>query len=175
MAKSKQQKTDIVNQYKDILTKSGTILVFQPNGISANEASTLKKELFDHDANFNVVKNTLFKVALKESNLPEVATFNGGENAVVFCTEETVTETAKILKDFLKETKKGEIASGILTGDVLTKEQVTNLADLPSKDQLLGQLLNVMNGPIRGLATVLNGNIRDFVQVINAIKDTKSE
>jgi large subunit ribosomal protein L10 len=174
MAKTKAQKQAIVEQYKGELTAKGSIIVFKPNGISANEASTLKKELYDVDSNFNVVKNTLFKVALKEADLPEVESFEGNENAVIFCTDGNITESAKILKEFIKETEKGEIQAGILNGQVIDGAQVTALADLPSKDQLIGQLLSVFNGPMRGLVSVLNGNMRELVYALNAIQEAKA-
>ncbi|MEI7579167.1 MAG: 50S ribosomal protein L10 [bacterium] len=173
MPKTKQQKEIIVNEYSAKLKETKTIIIFRPNGITANEASDLKKELFDITANFKVVKNTLLKISLKNAELPEFESLENRENAVVFCTEDNITDSAKIIKEFIQKAKKGEIVGGVLNGTMLSQDQVISLADLPAKDQLLGQLLNVFNGPARGFVTVLNGNIREFVYLLNALKDTK--
>jgi large subunit ribosomal protein L10 len=173
MSKTKQQKQETVKQYSELLKDNNSIIVFRPNGITANEASSLKKELHNLKANFNVVKNTLFKISLKDSNLPEIESFAGGENAVIFCSESNITDSAKLISEFIKKSEKGEITAGILSGKKLEKTQVVELASLPPKDQLLGQLLSVFNGPMRGLVTVLNGNMRELVYALNAIKETK--
>ncbi|MFQ5492539.1 MAG: 50S ribosomal protein L10 [Candidatus Dojkabacteria bacterium] len=173
MAKTKQQKEAIVAQYRDKLKGAKALYFVRPSGITPNQTSALKKELAEVGAQFNVVKNTLFKIALKDESLPEVETLASGEHAVLYSADQ-VSEAAKVLQKHIKETEKMEIVAGLLNGEEITAVQVKDLAELPSKDQLIAQLLSVFNGPARGMVTVLSGNMREMVQVLSAIKDEKA-
>jgi len=66
------------------------------------------------------------------------------------------------------------IFGGILEGGYITEDKVTQLSALPSKHQLLGQLVGTLNAPISGFVQVLSGNTRGLVTVLNAIKDKKA-
>ncbi|KXK26675.1 MAG: 50S ribosomal protein L10 [candidate division WS6 bacterium OLB20] len=172
MAKTKNDKKALVEEYVNKLQGVETIYFVAPKGLSANQSTDLKKALFDTGSSFNVVKNTLFKIALEKAGLPVPELLEGGEHAVVFSGKE-ISEVAKLVSKHAEETEKMEIVGGLLNGEYITAQQVKDLADLPSKDQLLGQLLSVFNGPARGLVTVLSGNMREMVQVLSAIKDQK--
>jgi large subunit ribosomal protein L10 len=123
-----------------------------------------------------VTKNTLLRIALRESGLPTADAIDFGPNAYVFAYGD-VTATARALRDFAKE--KGNealiIKGGIMGGSVISKEQVIALADLPSKEVLLAQLLGVLNGPIRGFVTVLSGPARGLVTALGQIKEQKEK
>jgi len=174
MAKTKAQKKELVDEYKQKLAQSKTIYVVQPKALTPNEATQLKKELSSLDSTFNVVKNSLFKVALKEAGLPELAVFDTGEHGVLFSGAQ-VSEVAKVLAKFAKETEKLEISDGLLNGEKISAEQVKDLAELPAKDVLITQVLYIMNGPLRNLLSVMNGNMRDFINVLNNLKDQKQQ
>lgn len=174
MAKTKTQKKELVADYVAKLDKVNTIYFVKPLGLGVNQTTMLKKALYGHNTDYHIVKNTLFKIALEQKGLPVPSSLDNGENAVVFCSDE-VSEIAKLIKEHAKETEKLSILGGILNGELISGDQVEALASLPSKDQLLGQLLSVFNGPMRGLVTVLSGNMREFVQVLSAIQDKKSE
>lgn len=172
MAKTRKQKEVTVNQYREMLQTAQAVYVVHPTGISANDTAALKQELFDLDSGVNMVKNTLFKIALEEEGYPVPASFDEGEHMVLFSSDQ-ISETAKILAKFAKETEKLEIQGGILKGKEVSAESVKELAELPSKEALIGQLLSVFQGPVRGFVTVINGNARELVQVLNAIKEEK--
>lgn len=172
MALSKAEKKALVEEYKQRLSDTDALFVMQPKGINPNEASELKKKLYDSNASFNVVKNSLFRIALKESNIElEV---DEGENAVVF-TEGDFSAVAKMLSDFISDTEKAEFRAGVIQQAVITKDQFIALSNLPSREVLLAQVLSGMQAPITGFVRVLNGNLSGLVNVINAIKDQKSE
>jgi large subunit ribosomal protein L10 len=147
--------------------------VVKPIGVNPNESVKIKKELFGADSAYNVVKNSLFKIALKNKGLPGGEFFTSGEYAVAF-TNDKISEAAKVIAKFVKDTEKMEIIGGVLDGAVIDASQVKNLSELPSKEVLLGQLLSVINGPLRGLVTVLNGNVRQLTYALNAIKEAKA-
>lgn len=170
MALTKQNKEDMIKGYAEKLEAAEAVFVVQPKGISPNEASEFKKVLNEKDASFNVVKNTLFKIAVEQSS--KKITIGDGENAVVFTGGDAV-DVAKALSDFIKDTEKVEFRMGFVEGQEIDESQFKTLADLPSREVLLAQLLATMQGPITGFVRVTGGNLTGFMNVLNAIKDQK--
>lgn len=174
MSKNKAQKQQIVEAYRNKLQNTKTIFVVKPKGVSANQSTELKKNSSRLGSNYNIVKNSLFKIALQQENLPEIKELAAGEHAIVFSSKDKISESAKLLIEFNKDNDdKLELIAGLLDGEYINGAQIKSLADLPSKEVLIAQLLNVFNGPARGLVTVLNGNMRKLVYALNAIADKK--
>ncbi|MEI7962066.1 MAG: 50S ribosomal protein L10 [archaeon] len=174
MAKTRQQKKESVVNYSAKLQEYGSFFVVKPLSVNPNEATAIKKELSALGSSYNLVKNSLFEVALKENNLP-VKSLGLGQHAVIFSSDK-VSETAKVVSKFLKNAKaevRMEITAGVLNGTAISAEQVQALADLPSKDVLLAQLLSVMNGPLRSFMYVLKGNMQELVYLLNAVQEQK--
>ncbi len=175
MAKTRQQKKDMVAIYTTALEKHSSFFVVQPLSLNPNEATAIKKELSALGSSYNMVKNSLFEVAAKEKGIP-LESLGLGQHAVVFSSDK-VSETAKVISKFLKDKdlERMSITSGILNGTAISASQVQALADLPSKDVLLAQLLNVMNGPIRNFMYVLKGNMQEMVYLLNAVQEKKAQ
>ncbi|MBF0243850.1 MAG: 50S ribosomal protein L10 [Planctomycetes bacterium] len=74
-----------------------------------------------------------------------------------------------------KKRKKGEPVGGLYEGKIVTAEDVVKLSTLPSREQLIAQVLSIMVSPLRGLVTVLGGNIRGLAVALNAIKEKKEK
>ena len=175
MAKTKAQKNAQIAEYSDKIKKYGTFFVVKPMGVTPNESTKIKKELSQYDSTFNVVKNTLFNVALKQNNIEMGTLFEDKEHAVLFADTRFIGETAKVLKEFIGDGKKAVIVGGALNNKAIEAIQVSQLADLPSKDVLISQFLSVINGPMTGLVRVLSGNMTEFLYALNAIKDSKTK
>lgn len=175
MAKTRQQKKDIVAIYTSDLEKHSSFFVVKPLSLNPNEATAIKKELSGLGSSYNLVKNSLFEVAAKEKGLP-LESLGLGQHAVIFSSDK-VSETAKVVSKFLKnkDQDRMEITSGILNGTAISATQVQALADLPSKDVLLAQLLSVMNGPVRNFMYVLKGNMQEMVYLLNAVQEQKAQ
>jgi large subunit ribosomal protein L10 len=172
MALTKAKKKALVEDYKSKIQNSKAMFVLRPQGITPNEASELKKKLYDQDSSFNVVKNTLFRIALKDANAEiEVSE---GENAVIFAGED-FPGVAKTITEFIKESKKAEIRNGFVEGKLIDKVQFETLSNLPTRDVLVAQVLATMQAPITSFVRVLNGNLVGFARVVNAIKEQKEK
>ncbi|MFR5880259.1 MAG: 50S ribosomal protein L10 [Cloacibacillus evryensis] len=122
-----------------------------------------------------VCKNTLMRIALKECNMVQASEIDFGPNGYVLSYGDAAA-VAKAIRDFSKE--KGNealvIKGAILGGQqLLSKEQVFALADLPSKETLIAQVVGTIAAPLRGLVTVLSGPQRNFVTVLERIKEQK--
>ena len=95
--------------------------------------------------------------------------FEGGV-AAVFGFEDEVAP-AQLIAAFAKKHDIVSIYGGMLEGNFIDSNKVKELAKLPSKQQLLGQLVGTINAPVSGFVNVLAGNLRGLVTVLNAIKD----
>lgn len=172
MAKTKKEKVALKNKYLDELKKAKAVILVKPSKLTPNESNKFRMELFDFDAKFNIVKNTIFKIALKEANLPELEELENGENAVLVITEDIVNPS-KSLKKFIEDTTtkdlgpKVEIVSGILDGVKLTKEQVIELAEMPDFKGSISMVLGILESPITGTLNVLEDSTRSFVTILD--------
>jgi large subunit ribosomal protein L10 len=96
-----------------------------------------------------------------------------GPTALAFGFDDVVAP-AKILADFAKDHKKLELKCGVLEGKVIDLNTVKELANLPSKEALLGQVAGMLQAPIRGLVTVLSGPLRNVAYAVEAIRKQKA-
>lgn len=119
-----------------------------------------------------VVKNTLLERASEGTDAALMKDFYKGPNAIVWSTDDPVAP-ARILADFAKDNEKLEIKVGTLSGKLLTVEEIKQLAKMPSREALLGQLVYTLNAVPTSIVNVLSGVPRSFVNVLNAIKDQK--
>jgi large subunit ribosomal protein L10 len=161
------EKNSITDWIKSKIHSSPYVLIIDFNGLKVSEFNELRKKLFAINAQCRVTKNTLLKRALKELDLPDYANDLSGQTAVVIG-QSDVCAAAKVLKNFIDEFKKPAIKGGILDAAILTKEQVINLASLPSREVLLGQILRILNAPATKLTRLLNTPGAQIAQVIKA-------
>lgn len=172
MAVSKKQKeTDLAALTEDLKSARGVVFT-EYRGLTVKQLENVRKALRKENVKYQVVKVTLLKKALAALGMnAEDVKYNGPIALAVSNEEETAP--ARILKGMTKENPLLILDGGIFNNAVVDSTVVAKLASLPTKEQLLGQLLSVLNGPARGLVTVLSGNTRNLLNVLNAIKDKK--
>lgn len=149
-------KQEVVETLKAKLQGSVAGVIVNYRGINVADDTKLRKELREAGIDYSVVKNTLLRFAAKETGFDELTGVLEGTTAIAISHDDPVA-AAKILNKFA-EASKGEFAlkAGYVEGKILDKAGVEQLAKLPSREQLLTQLLSVLNGNIRGLAVALN-------------------
>jgi large subunit ribosomal protein L10 len=170
--KSRKLKEQQVQDIKSKFDNSNAAILTDYRGLNVAEATELRKQLREADIEYKVLKNTLTKIAIKDSELDDLNDFLEGPTAVAFSESDPVAP-AKILSQFAKEHNNLEIKAGVLEGKVVNIEQVKVLADLPSREELLAQVLRAMQGPVSGLVNVLQGNIRNLVYALEAVRKEK--
>lgn len=169
---TKPQKTKIVEELADKLKRQKIAIFSDFTGVSVSKFQILRRLLKKDGAEYKVTKKTLFDRALQEAGVNLKTKELQGEIGATFGYGDEVAP-AKILLKFSKQNETFKILGGILGNRVLNAKEVITLAKLPSREILIGQLLNVMQSPIRGLATVLGDNIRNLVVILNKVKDNK--
>jgi large subunit ribosomal protein L10 len=164
----------LLQRYIEMLEDAKAIYFAEIRAVKANDVVDLKKRLKEEGANFTMVKNTVFKIAFEEARTKEEIDDLVGQYGVVTTGDEVVTP-AKYLKEFGDKYEDVDAAFGFLDNKKIDGSKIWQLADLPSKDQLLGQLVGTMSAPVRDFMSVANGPARDFVGVLRALKDEKEE
>ena len=170
MAKTKQDKKELLEKYKEQIANSKGIVIVKAQGVTPSQASEFRKELFDYGAEFHVIKNTLFKLALKESQLEEVDSLNMGSHSVVILKEDIVSP-AKALKKFIEDTKVAkeeivEVVSGFLDGNKLSQEQAKELAEMPTKEESISMIMGILDNAVAGIVNVLEDAPRSYVTIL---------
>ena len=172
MALTRAQKEEVVKELHEKFARSQSVIITKFSKMTVAQASELRQKLRNSGGEFKVSKNTLFKIAAKDTQVDLLKDQFVGQNAVVMAYEDPVA-VAKALVDFAKENEVITIEGGVLNGKVIDAKGVEALSKLPTKEVLIAQLLSVMLGPHRGLVQVLAGIPRKFLYALNAIKEQK--
>ncbi|MFH0916566.1 MAG: 50S ribosomal protein L10 [bacterium] len=142
-------------------------------GLTFSEATELRARLRKVDASLKVVKNSLARIAAADAGLEGLIELLQGPTAIAYCHGDPV-QVAKTIQDFIKEKKKAAIRGGKLQRSLLTASDVERLAALPSREQLIAQVVGAIASPLTGLANVLNGPIRGLVMVLAQVEGQKA-
>jgi large subunit ribosomal protein L10 len=164
------EKTSLVDEIKRRIEKSPFVIATDYAGMSVPQFTELRNRLRPVGARFTVVKNTVLRTAAKDLGLPAMDSWLNGQTAVV-SGEQDVAAAAKILKKFSAECSKPVIRGAVLDGAILEKSQLLALADLPSREVLLAQLLGLLNTPATRLARVLSEPGASLARVLQARVD----
>jgi large subunit ribosomal protein L10 len=164
------EKNFIIDEIKVRVDKTPYVLLTDYTGMQVPQFNELRNRLSGAKAELRVVKNTLLRRALKDSNLPDLESYLHGQSAVVLG-ESDVSAAAKILKNFEAEFKKPKIKVGILDRAVLDTAQIMALADLPSKEVLQAKLLGLLLAPASTLVRLINTPASQVAQVLKAYSD----
>jgi len=165
-------KETVVEGIQEKLAASQSVVLYDYRGLTVLEVSQLRNKMREAGVEYKVLKNTMIKRAAENLNIEGIDEYLHGPTAVAFGLNDPVVP-AKILSDFIKAAKKTEIKGGILAGKVVDEAGVKNLAELPSKEELLAKMLGSLNAPVQGLVMVLSGVMRNFVCALNAIREQK--
>ncbi len=173
---SREKKTEIIDRFKDTFSRCSIGILTDYRGLSNSEITTLRRRLGDSSVEYRVVKNTLARLAAERAGKANLAGSFVGPVAVALGYGD-VTEPAKILADYIKTSKSTlTIKGGFLGDQVLTSEEVSTLARLPSREILLAKLLGGMQSPIAGLVNCLSAPIAGVARVLQArIKQMEGE
>ena len=161
------EKADIVSDLAARLKGSPFILVTDYQRMKVDQFGDLRNRLAPAGADVRVVKNSFLKRAMSDSGLPDVADKLSGQTAIVMGKKD-VAPVAKILKAFAAEFKIATLKIGVIDKSILSAQEIEALADLPSRDVLLAQLLGLLLAPATRLVRVLNEPASAFARLLKA-------
>lgn len=164
----KAEKTIMIDHLLQKVNTSPFMFVVDYTGLTVDKFEELRKRLRNAGAEMHVYKNTLVKKAAERAQFPgEIATALKGQTAVV-TGEKDVCAAAKVMKTFADEFEKPKLKAGVLDGKFLDAAGLKVLADLPSREALLAQLLGVLQAPASKLVRLLNEPGASLARVLNA-------
>jgi large subunit ribosomal protein L10 len=155
-----------VDELADSLQQAELTVLADYRGLTVAEMSRLRGRLRDAGAEFHVAKNTLTRRAAARLGYDELVPYLVGPTGLA--TGKDPAALAKALQEFGRTQRTFVLKGGLLGSRVLPANDVGRLADLPSRDQLIAQVVGGFQAPIAGLVNVLSGTLRNFVGVIEA-------
>lgn len=142
-------------------------------GLTVKEVEGLRRNIRGAGAIMKVYKNTIMRIALKETEGPEMDDILEGPSAFVFCSGD-VAAAAKAITEFAKENENLSVKGGMMDGKFVTAEEVAAIASLPSKEELLAKIAGAISGVARGVATSINGVPSGLAQAIKQVAGQKA-
>jgi large subunit ribosomal protein L10 len=159
-------KAIIVANLNQKLNASPFLFITDYTGLKVDQFAELRTRLYNVGAKCQVVKNSFLRLAIKEAGLPELSDL-AGQTAIV-TGDKDVAAAAKVLKTFAAEFQKPAVKVGVVDRLVVSKEQIQTIADLPSREVLLSQLLGVLQAPASKLVRLLNEPASQLARVLKA-------
>jgi large subunit ribosomal protein L10 len=161
------EKANIVSDLVEKLNRSPFVLVADYQRMKVDQFGELRNRLAPAGAEMRVVKNSFLKRAIADSALPDLGKNLSGQTAIV-TGDKDVAAVAKILKTFAAEFKIATLKIGLVDKSVLSTQEIDSLAELPSRDVLLAQLLGLLLSPMTKLVRLLNEPGASLARLLNA-------
>lgn len=158
---SRGEKEQLVAEVKEKLEKAQSVILADYRGVTVKEFTGLRAQLRKEDVDLQVMKNTLGKIAAEQLGIEDIAEYLTGPTVWAFSMKDPVS-AAKVLKEFARTHPHLVLKGGILENKGFGPKMAESLADLPSREALLGQVAGLLQSPITGLVRVLQGPINKF-------------
>jgi len=164
-----KEKVKLVEQIKEDLQASTAVWVVDYRGLSVKQAEDLRRKIRAEGAQYKIYKNTFTIRALEDLEYPSLGSILEGPSGFVFTSSDPVA-SAKLLKQFARENKQLSIKGGLFEGQVLSDKEVVAVADMPSREELLGQVINMLVSPLQEVIAALDGGATIY-SLLDAIEE----
>lgn len=162
----KARKHEVVGEIKEALDSANTVVVANFESLSISQSDELRQKAKESGANVRVAKNTLAKIAGKDSKHAEIVDFFSGQS--IFAYSEDPVAAAKLFSDFAKKNDSFSIAGGSFEGELLDVERVKSLASTPSMDESRAKIVGLLVAPHGKLASVTAAPASQLARVFSA-------
>ena len=166
----KNKKSDLVAKIKQRFQESEAVFVVNQNRLTVAETESLRKQLRAVQSVYLVAKNTLTRLAVKDTDFECVSEKLGGQNALVFSKD--ITGSAKVVSEYAsKSDEKLSVVCGGYQGKMLSVAEVKTLASLPSMDELRAKIIAVIQTPAQRMATLSQAPASQLARVLKAYSE----
>jgi large subunit ribosomal protein L10 len=169
MIVDRAQKQAVVAELDQIFTVSGVVIVAHYTGITVSEMSDLRLRMRNVGGAVRVAKNKLVKIALEGKEGQSMATLFSGQTALIYSEDQVAA--AKVAVEFSRENQKLTILGGSMGATSLDVSAVVEVSKMPSKDELVGTIVNMLTSPASNLVGATSGPAADMVGVISTVED----
>ena len=152
----KNQKIAEVAVLKETFASATSAVVIEFKGLVVDKDTAFRKSVRESRAQYRVSKNTLLRLAVKDTSFEALGGSFKGASAIATTTTDVIA-LAKAVNSFLKDNPAATFKAGVMDGKLFDAKQLQVLAELPSRDVLIAKLLYLMTYPISGLAVALDG------------------
>jgi large subunit ribosomal protein L10 len=167
--KTRETKQKDLAAITESLAKSKSALVVSFTGLTVTKDQEFRNSLRDAGAQYQVVKNTLARIAVKGTQFEQATDAFKGVTAIAW-TENDPVVLSKAITKFMKDNADTyTFKTGVVDGKLVDLKQLTTIANLPSKEELISKLLYVLNAQAQRIVTVINAVPRDLAVVIKQI------
>ncbi len=163
-------KAQTIDELTQKLRDSKGAVLLDYRGLTVAAISILREQLRGDEVEFQVAKNTLLRIAADRANVSIAPELLAGPTAVAFGWKDEVSP-AKLLTDFARRNRVVSVKGGIVGGRSLNAEQVGRVAELPSRETLLAQLLGAMQAPMSQTLGVIQAPAREVAGLAQALAD----
>jgi len=169
---NREEKAAVISEFSEGIGQATNAFLIDFKGITVPQVTELRRQVRESGSSYVVVKNTLALIAVKDSPLTQIKDQFSGMTAVAYNTTDAVI-LAKALTKFAKDVPAVQFKGALLNGQIVPATEIQNIANLPSREELVSKLLYLMQHPIRGLVTVLSANIRNLAVVLDQVAKQK--
>lgn len=149
------EKQQYVAELKDKLANAVAGVLVDYKGINVADDTKLRKELRDSGVEYRVVKNTMLRLALKDTPYENISSVLENTTAIALSNDDPIA-AAKIICKYADDAKNGySVKAGFADGKTMDKAEIETLSKLPNKEGLISMLLSVLTGNLRGLAVAI--------------------
>lgn len=160
---NKTEKQSLVVSLKNALDQAAFVLVTHQEGLTVSEATDLRRKMCQAGGNYKVAKNTLARLAFKDTAYENLSDHFKGPTAITFSSDPI--EISKVIVDFSKANQKIKILGAQMGDSTFGEPEVKALASLPSQDQLRAKLLCLLVTPATRVARVLRAPAEKIARV----------
>ncbi len=148
-------KKPVVDEISEVVKGAASVILVSYSGINVEDDTALRKELRENGINYKVYKNTMMNFAFKGTEFEALCDLLEGPNAIAV-SKDDATAPARILAKYAKKVPTLKMSAGVVEGNFFDEKAVSALANVPSREELLGKLLGSIQSPVSNLARVLN-------------------
>jgi len=169
MAITRQKKEEILKNLKEKIVQAKSTIFVNFHGLNVADTNKLRRQLRSQNSNYTVAKKTLIRLALKDAQISGTQLELEGEVGMAYGGDQILP--AKEISTFAKDHKETlKVIGGILDGRYIDQSEVLALAKIPSREIVLSKLVRSLMSPIQNLLCVMNGPTRGLVSVLSQIK-----
>jgi large subunit ribosomal protein L10 len=172
MATTRQQKEASLQELKDKFSRAKSVAFGQYAGMTMEQLSKMRKQMRENNVEFKVAKRTLFKIAAKEQGLELTDDLMMGTVGAAFSYEDGIAGP-RIIKKMGKEVEVLKLMGGIMEGQVLSVAQMKEIADLPSKQELLAKVVGLMRAPLQNFYGAIQSPLASFARGVQGYAEKK--
>jgi len=166
------QKAEMVEWISDVFDKSASVVVVKNGGLSVSDMSELRGELRETGATMKIVKNRLAKIAISGKAAEKISDLFSGPTAIAFA--EDPVAAAKAVHAYAKKNEKLEILGGVMGEEILDQAAVKSLASMPSREEILGSIVQAIMSPAAEIAGAVSAPAADLAGILKTLEEREA-